>query len=90
MSNKYSLFHAKHDLPGTTHCLNVIVQHEQGQVCYFGEKLHFRDSGIDEISGSGSGLKSCRDPGIPIPGLQSLAITSTCQTPLLTQLRFSM
>ena len=46
--------------------------HEQGHICYFGEKLHFRDSGIDEISGSGSGLKFRRDPGIPIPGLQSL------------------
>ena len=50
-----------------------LIQHEQGLMCYFGEKLYFRDSGIGEISGSGSGLKSRRDPGIPIPGLQSLA-----------------
>ena len=46
----------------------------KAMIANFAEKLHFRDSGIDEISGPGSGLESRRDPGIPIPGLQSLAL----------------
>ena len=47
-----------------------LIQYEQGHICYFCEKLHFRDSGIDEISGSGSELKSPRDPGIAISSLK--------------------
>ena len=63
-----------------------LVRHEQGRICYFGKKLHFRDSGIGEISGLGSGLKSRRDPdpGIAIsthhlPDWDAASILASCR-----------
>ena len=43
-----------------------LIQYEQGHIFYFFEKVHFRDSRIDDISGLGLELKSRRDTGVAI------------------------